>query len=207
LRRLHALAGAVALGGFLVEHVLVNAVALRGEASWSALLAWLGGSRFLAVFEALFVLAPLAFHIGYGIVRAREPTTPSSRRQRISGIFVFVFLALHLGELRFARLFSGLEPAALGTVLVSHLSRTSAGVPLVALGYIAGLFATCFHFANGARTAAGAFGFSEHRIGRAAIALASILFVVGTASVVAVATGSRLLPPSDDTTRPCGPSR
>jgi succinate dehydrogenase / fumarate reductase, cytochrome b subunit len=208
LRRLHALAGAVALGAFLLEHVLVNALAWwRGETTWSATLAAAGASRVLAGFELLFVFVPLVFHAGYGIVRAREPGTPSSRRQRISGIFVFLFVALHLGELRLARMFSGLEAAALGTVLASHLSRTWAGVPFVALGYVGGLFATCFHFANGARSAAGTFGLSERRVGMAAVVLASTLFVAGTASVVAIATGTHLLPPPDDTTRPCGPSR
>jgi len=196
LRRLHALAGAVALGAFLVEHVVLN---LSGR--------WLepaARSPVLAVFEVLFVLAPLAFHAGYGVVLAREPGDATARRQRISGLVVLVFVLLHLGELRLARTFAGLDPAALETVRASHLSRTWGGLPLVALGYIGGLFAACFHFANGSRTAAIRLGWPERAVFRAAAAVASVLFVLGTASVVAAATGSRLLPASDDVTRPCG---
>jgi succinate dehydrogenase/fumarate reductase cytochrome b subunit len=140
-------------------------------------------------------------------VRAREPG--ANRIQRATGFAVLAFVAIHLWELRFQRMAFGLDASAVGTVLVSHLSWTWHGLPLVALGYVAGLLATCFHFGHGLRLAARAFGMADdarraRRIDAVTAALGSALFLAGTVSVVALATGTRLLPASDDVTGPCG---
>jgi succinate dehydrogenase / fumarate reductase cytochrome b subunit len=133
--------------------------------------------------------------------------------QRISAIFVAVFVLAHLWELRLQRLIFGLPADALYTTLTAHLSWTWGGIPLIALGYIAGIAAVLFHFANGLYAATSAWGVAidsagRRRVRRASIAIAALLFVIGTATVIGLATGTRLFGHSGENgvapQAPCG---
>lgn len=211
LRRLHVLSGAVALGAFLAFHLLTNASAVRGQGSWLRVVGRMERSPVFAALELLVVGVPLLFHLGYGAVLWRRKDETAAERhggarrlllQRLTGLGVLLLLAAHVWELRLQHL----EPAAMHTALVTHLSWTWAGVPLVALLYLVGLVVTCFHFGHGLVAALALLRpeLPRAQATRTAAVLASAFFLVGAVSVVALATGTRLLPAPDDDSGPCG---
>ncbi len=218
LRRLHTLSGALVLGGFFALHLLTNASALGGAARYDAIVGAIERSRVLPFFEILMVV-PLAFHVGYGIQLLRRKNTPDTeidrygdRRlwigQRVSATFVFVFVLVHLWELRVQRMFFGLAPDALHTVLTARLSWTWGGVPWLALCYLLGIGATAFHLSNGLFAATAAWNLATAEPARRRMRLVTSLlgvglFLAGAVTVVGLATGTRLLPEPDDVT-PCG---
>ena len=220
-RRLHTLSGGLVLGAFVVEHLLTNASALGGQAGYDAVVGSILHLRVLPVFEVLFIVVPLLFHAGYGVVLLRSHTTPEAemerygdRRlwiiQRISAVFVALFVLVHLWELRLQRLIFGLPEDALYTTLTAHLSWTWGGLPWIAFGYLAGIALVLFHFANGLYAATDAWGIAVDPAGRrrvriATVALAVALFVVGAATVIGLATGTRLWGEDDSApAAPCG---
>lgn len=223
-RRLHTASGAVALGAFLSGHILTNASALGGANSYDAVVGVIGRSRLLPLFELVFILIPLGFHAGYGLLLLRRGRTASSsierfeghRRwvfQRVSAIFLLLFVLVHVWELRLQRLLFGLSTDGLYTLLTAHLSWTWAGVPWIALFYLLGTLAAAAHFTNGLFAATGAWNISVRSAGQKRIRLATaglglVLFLIGSATVIGIATGTRLLPGADDdsaaTSAPCG---
>lgn len=221
-RRLHTLTGGLVLAAFVIEHLVTNASALGGQAKYDEIVGSILRMRILPLFEVVFIILPLAFHAGYGLYLVRSKTTPDSemdrygdRRlwivQRISAVFVLVFVLAHLWELRAQRLFFGLAPDALYTTLTAHLSWTWAGVPWIALFYILGIFGVVVHLANGLYAATNAWGLWSDEPGRRrarwlGIALGGALFVIGTTTVIGLATGTRLLPSPDGSgpQAPCG---
>lgn len=225
--RLHALSGALALGAFSIVHLLTNASALGGGALYDAVAGAIARSHVVAFIEVAFVLLPLSFHAGYGIVLLAKNATPDAaierrygdRRffvaQRVSAVFVLAFVLAHAWELRLQRLFFGLPAESLYTTLTAHLSSTWGGVPFVALLYILGILAVTVHLANGLFAAAAMWspGLSAARrrtIRLATATLGLLLFLVGTATVIGLATGTRLLSGADGDSAarqaPCGPA-
>jgi succinate dehydrogenase / fumarate reductase cytochrome b subunit len=214
-RRFHSVSGAFGLGLFLTLHLLTHASVLFGDATY-ALFSSIE-HRVLSVIEVV-VLAVLAFHLGYGVLLLRRSDTPDAvverygdkRRwilQRISATFVLVFVLAHLWELRVQRLFFGLGSAALPTVLTAHLSWTWGGVPWIALFYLLGIAGATFHFANGfraARSGAVVEEFSRRRTRIVSVVVGCLLFLFGSATVIALATGTRLLRERDADSAPCG---
>ena len=209
-RRLHALSGALALGAFLIVHLLTNASALGGHALYDSVVGSLARSSVVTFIEVVFILLPLGFHAGYGIVLLAKNATADAeierrygdRRffvlQRVSAVLVLVFVLAHVWELRLQRLFFGLPADGLYTTLTAHLSSTWAGVPFVALLYILGIFAATVHLANGLFAASAMWNLGLSPAGRRKIrlvtaALGLLLFLVGTATVIGLATGTRLL--------------
>ena len=221
-RRLHTLSGAVALGAFLVEHLLTNASALGGAARFDAVVGALARSGVAPVFEVVFVLLPLGFHAFYGIHLLRRGRVAEveierfgSKRhwklQRISAVVLFAFVLVHLWDLRFQRLFFGLAADALYTSLSGRLSSTWGGVPWIALLYLTGVLAAAAHVSNGLFAATSGWKSTADEGARArrralATAMGLILFLVGATTVIGIATGTRLLPGADDdSAAPAGP--
>jgi succinate dehydrogenase/fumarate reductase cytochrome b subunit (b558 family) len=220
--RIHAVTGVVPLSLFLVEHILVNASALWGGATFDAWVGTLARSPLLPAIEIVFVLIPLAFHAFYGLAMTIRkvppirsyPVSPSRmvRLQRLAGLVLFAFIAFHLWELRLHRYVHGLDAGTLYTRLTEHLSYTWSGVPVVALAYFVALAAVSFHFAAGlaaywidARDVTGRD--SRRNVMLAFAAGGVILFAIGALTVIGVATGGRLS--NDDATVParaCGSS-
>lgn len=212
LRKLHALTGAF-LGALLVVHLCENAAALGGRAAYDRVVGRVHASPLFGIFEVLFVFAPLAFYVVYGVVLARAkrksesdgdgdgnggaPRTTLDVLHRVTGLVIAVFVIAHVGELRVARAVSGWGAASLHTKLVEHLSWTVWGLPLTAIAYLVAVAASAFHVAYGLSRAAGSRGFvAPERQKRADIAIAAFgvgLFLVGAASVITLATG-RFLP-------------
>ena len=225
-RRLHTLSGAVVLGAFLLEHLLTNASALGGGASYDAVVGAIERWSLLPVFEVVFIVIPLGFHAGYGIHLLRQGRTGDAdaaiarfgdRRlwvlQRISAVVLLVFVLVHLWELRLQRLFFGLSADALHTTLTGRLSWTWGGVPWIALFYLLGLLAAATHLSNGLFAATDALNIARgeprrRRMRLVTTGLGLVLFLVGASTVIGLATGTRLLPGADDDSAapsaPCG---
>jgi succinate dehydrogenase/fumarate reductase cytochrome b subunit (b558 family) len=227
-RKIHTLAGALGLGLFLTVHLVTNASALGGEARFASVVGAIQRGWILPWLEIVFVVGALGFHAGYGLRLLRRQGTADSeidrygdRRlwvvQRIVATIVLAFVLVHLFELRVQRLAFGLEPEAYYTILTTHLSWTWWGIPWVALVYLVGVAAASFHLANGLFAATSAWGMGHNRraarISTSAIGL--LLFLVGSATTIGLATGTRLLPARDGSIGdelghsnvPCGPAR
>lgn len=121
LRKLHSLTGFLFLGYFLCLHV-------RGEGAWSG-----------TAHRALFLYLPLVFHGLYGLYITYE-SRPNLFRyswvrnwmyfgQRATGIFLLVFIPLHLGAM--------------------YAGAAYEGAAWYRAVWYAGLLAAVFHLANG----------------------------------------------------------
>lgn len=221
LRRAHSLAGVLPIGGFLVLHLWTNAAALGGQARFDEAVDRIQRLPALGALEVLFIFVPLAFHAGYGVVLAREgrPNAgayplPANWRyilQRASGVVALLFVAGHLWELRAQKLLFGLGPRAFYPTLAAHLSGAWGGVAWIAIGYMLGVLACVYHFANGLYTASITWGLvvssaARRRVGLATAGIGAVLGAVGVATILAFATGTSFNPWRDDPERgPCGP--
>jgi succinate dehydrogenase/fumarate reductase cytochrome b subunit (b558 family) len=180
LRRAHSLAGVVPLGIFLAEHLLTNATALWGRASFDRAVDRIQRAPGLVWLEALGIALPLSFHALYGIAIARNARPNVGRYpyganwlfvlQRVTGVLAFAFVLAHLWHFRVAK--------ARGTLDVSQfyaeIDRTFAQPAMFAL-YLAGLTAVVFHFANGLRTACETWGISSTDRARKTAAIAALV--------------------------------
>lgn len=207
--RLHRISGALALAAFVVVHLLVQASALGGAARYASLAGALARSPGVGFLELLLVAAPFTVHAATGIAllrRGREDSRYGGRRawvtQRAAAVVVLVFVLVHTWELRAQRLFFGLAPEGLYTTLTAHLSSTAGGLPWRALFYVLGTLAVAIHLANGLYAAVGR---GRPRMRTVTVALGIAVFLVGTAIVVGLATGTRLLPAADDDSGPQAP--
>jgi succinate dehydrogenase / fumarate reductase cytochrome b subunit len=201
--RLHALAGAFPLAGYLVLHLGTQAFAWGGPGPYARANAAIDRTPWLPLLEVAFLYVPLAFHVGAGLWRMRlAPSPPGSgqgrgRRglQHLSGAVLLVFLIYHFWQFRW-RLWTGeLDRSDYFPELCASLSSTAwGGVPVVAISYLLGLAAAAFHAAQGLyQLWVGWSVAAEQQPERAAwcCTLAGLsLFLLGTLIVIDLATGS-----------------
>lgn len=207
LRKLHSLAGVVPLGLFLVLHLFTNAQGVSGEATYARRVDELRSIPLLPLFEALVVLAPLAFHAIYGVALSLESRPnvgryPFNRNwmyvaQRVTGILALAFIGWHLSQYWYETLRGRLAPEQYYGALCRDLSTPTRGVPLIALAYVFGVGATVFHFANGLYGFAFSWGIAVSKRAQRWSATAfgivgAILFLVGANTAIYFATGSRI---------------
>ncbi len=166
LRRLHSLTGLVPIGAFLVMHLTVN-----------SLVAFSGGDRdyyqeavhrlhalgpFLVPAEIFFIFLPILFHglLGLKIWRESQPNIRNYpywcnfryTLQRITGVIVFVFIAVHLWHMHWLGEF---VPGTSGALFDPDKASATAAyamqthkwwtVPV----YTVGIVCSCYHFATG----------------------------------------------------------
>lgn len=217
-RRLHSLTGVVPLAVFFAVHLLACASLLRGEASFRAITESMQRIPAVAVLEVVFIVLPLVWHAGYGVmiaVRERQtrsvyPTRSIATMQRITGAVALLFILIHLRATSFEKWVHGAAPSSFQTMLEAHLSSTAAGVPWIAIAYMIGIASACFHFSAGLWSFSVAWNLSETARARRRVAWTSgavgvLLFGVGAATVVQLATGTRILESPDPL--PDGPDR
>jgi succinate dehydrogenase cytochrome b subunit len=158
VQRLLTWTGVLPLGGFLLLHLGVNAVALRGTARFVRALGTLHGIRGLAVAEVCLIMVPLVVHAATGgwLVATRRslaPARPYSPRlrlaMRVAGVGVLAFLALHLPEFRWRLAGERLEGSETASLLAADLSSTWQGMPWHGLAYLVGAGCAAFHFGLG----------------------------------------------------------
>jgi len=214
LRKLHSLSGIVPVGAFLVEHMLTNSLTFVGPERFNKAVLALHDLPWLIALEIFGIFIPLAFHALYGIKIAMSAdyntaTYPylDNRRytlQRVTGYIAFVFLIIHLAKFRFAHLI-GWGPEFMSPALPDKFALTQNGIlhwsvwgihiPAAAtIGlYLIGLWAACYHFANGIWSFCISWGITvgtkaQKRVGIGAAVVGITLFVWGCLGLYALAT-------------------
>lgn len=216
LRRLHSLSGVVPVGIFLIAHLWTNASALGGRAPFDHAVDGLQKLPVLPLIEVFGVLLPLAFHALFGVYLATAGRPNVARYshgrnwayvfQRVTGIVAFLFVMVHLWELRVQKWLFGMSHHAFYDTLVSHLSTVKLGIPIWAVMYLVGIAASVFHLANGLVTFTMSWGIvtsrrAQNRIAFAAAGVGVVLFLLGASTVLSLSTGSLLAFPAAE--KPC----
>lgn len=162
LRKLHQLTGIVPLGLFYFAHLFTNSKAMNGEKVFNEAVADLHHVPFLLFIEIFGIFLPLVFHSVYGIFISAEARTNVSNYgyqrnwfylfQRVTGVFLFIFILFHLLHFRFG-LFSsfGLTGIAVAGNADKAFDIVAADFAIiwVLIWYILGIAATAWHLAYG----------------------------------------------------------
>ncbi len=160
LRKLHQLTGIVPLGLFYFAHLFTNSKAMNGESSFEKGVEDIHGIPFLLLIEIFGIFLPLLYHSIYGILISGEakPNVLVYKYQRnwfylfqrITGIFLFVFILFHLLNLRF-----GLIPGLNEIPVAGHASQAynivagEFAMMWVVVIYVLGVAATAWHLGYG----------------------------------------------------------
>ncbi|MDX1920935.1 MAG: succinate dehydrogenase cytochrome b558 subunit [Candidatus Caenarcaniphilales bacterium] len=148
LRRLHSLTGLLPLSLFLVFHLTANNAAIKGPEAFNFVVNTLRSIPYLEFVEISILGIPILFHGLYGLIitpnfaRTDLVHYPKARNwtyffQRITGVVIFVFIAVHIWQFRFNE---ELDFYAVANALKQ---------PGWAIAYTVGIAATVYHFANG----------------------------------------------------------
>ena len=110
LRRLHSLLGIIPVGLFLTQHLVINHFATRGEEAFNNASNFMGSLPFVLFLEWFIIYIPLMFHAFYGVYIAFTAKNNVQRYgtfrnwmfllQRVTGVFLVVFIAWHIYETR-----------------------------------------------------------------------------------------------------------
>ncbi len=151
LRRIHSLLGVIPVGVFLIQHLVVNNFATRGEEAFNAASEFMVNLPFRYALEIFVIFLPLLFHAVYGIYIAFTAKNNVSNFgfvrnwlflvQRITGIVTLIFIVWHVWETRIA--------AARGAEVNFNMMENILSQPFFFWFYIVGVISTIFHFANG----------------------------------------------------------
>lgn len=151
LRRLHSLLGIIPVGLFLVQHLVINNFATRGPDAFNAASDFMGNLPFVLFLEWFIIYIPLMFHAFYGVYIAFTAKNNVQRYgtfrnwmfmlQRITGVFLVVFIAWHIYQTRIQK--------ALGVEVNYDMMAEILSSPFFLVFYIAGVIAATFHLANG----------------------------------------------------------
>jgi succinate dehydrogenase cytochrome b subunit len=164
-RRLHSLTGVLPLGAFLVEHFYTNyqAVGEGGAARFDVAVKDLQTNPVIVWIEIFGIGLPLLYHAFYGLFVAVEARTNVRRYayganwrflfQRISGMFLVLFIGYHVWMTRLRPVFDAaafVDTHGLVTwgYMNGYLNEAHLGVPIWTF-YVLGTLAACYHLANG----------------------------------------------------------
>ncbi|PAQ16668.1 succinate dehydrogenase [Bacillaceae bacterium SAOS 7] len=150
-RRLHSLLGVIPVGLFLVQHLVINHFATKGEEAFNNAAHFMEQLPFRYFLEVFIIFLPLLFHAIYGLYIAFTAKNNAGRYsffrnqmfflQRVSGVVTLVFVAWHVWETRIQ--------AALGADVNYQMMESILSNPFMLGFYIVGVVSTIFHFANG----------------------------------------------------------
>jgi succinate dehydrogenase / fumarate reductase, cytochrome b subunit len=150
-RRLHSLLGVIPVSLFLVQHLVVNSFATRGESAFNEAAKFMEHLPFRYFLEIFVIFLPLLFHAIYGLYIAFTAKNNVSNYgyfrnwmfflQRISGIVTLIFVTWHVWETR--------VQAAFGAEVNYEMMANIVDNPAMLAFYIVGILSTVFHFANG----------------------------------------------------------
>lgn len=190
LRRLHSLTGVIPLTFFIFFHFFANSFSIQGPEAFDTVVAGLRGLPFLLAIEWAFLFAPFLFHMLYGmwIIFAGRPNGDRMRfrrnwaytAQRVTAMFVFVFIIYHVVGIRFIDTH--------GITNVHDALRIKFSHPFTFWFYIFGIACTVFHLANGVCTFLMTWGitvnkFSQRLAAYAMTVVGIALFFLGAAAM------------------------
>lgn len=163
LRRLHSLLGVIPVGLFVTQHLVVNHFATRGEEAFNNASNFMGNLPFVLFLEWFIIYIPLMFHAFYGVYIAFTAKNNVQRYgtfrnwmfmlQRVTGVFLVVFIAWHIYETRIQK--------ALGAEVDFNMMANILDNPFMLAFYIAGVLSATFHLANGLWSFAVTWGFAQ----------------------------------------------
>ncbi|MET3697342.1 succinate dehydrogenase subunit C [Bacillus oleivorans] len=150
-RRLHSLLGVIPIGIFLIQHLVVNQFATRGEEAFNQAAHFMESLPFRIALEIFVIYLPLLFHAIYGIYIAFTAKNNISRLgffrnwmfllQRVTGIITLIFIVWHVWETR--------VQAAFGAQVNFDMMENILSNPFMFWFYVVGVISAIFHFANG----------------------------------------------------------
>lgn len=151
-RRLHSLLGLIPVGLFVTVHLFINYSATNGEAAFNKASATMESLPFLPIVEWVVIYIPLMFHAFYGVYIAFT-AKPNLNRfgttrnwffmlQRVTGIFLVIFIAWHIFQTRLQKTINGAE-------IDYNLMADVVSNPGMLIFYIVGIIAATFHLSNG----------------------------------------------------------
>lgn len=162
LRKLHQITGIVPLGLFFAVHMFTNAKAMNGDKVFNDAVADIHHLPFLLFIEIFGIFLPLLYHSVYGIVISAEAKNNVGNYgygrnwlylfQRITGIFLFIFLIFHLLHFRWGVFGSlGLTKIAVAGNADTAFTIVAADFQVlwVLIFYILGVGVTAWHLAYG----------------------------------------------------------
>lgn len=151
LRRLHSLLGIIPVGLFVAQHLVINNFATRGPEAFNAASNFMGNLPFVLFLEWFIIYIPLMFHAFYGLYIAFTAKNNVQRfgtfrnwmfmLQRITGVFLVIFIAWHIYETRIQK--------ALGADVDFDMMANILDNPFMLAFYMAGVLAATFHLSNG----------------------------------------------------------
>ncbi len=134
VRRIHSLTGLVPLTLFLCEHLYTNTRSTQGAASFNGAVEFLTGLPLFMLIEWCGIYIPLAIHLVLGIWIATTMHNNTAKYkyagnwrymlQRASGIFIVLFLIVHLGHWRYGVRIDYTAPGADHAVLMTSRHYT-----------------------------------------------------------------------------------
>ena len=162
LRKLHQITGIVPLGAFFFVHMFTNSKAMSGAKVFNDAVGDIHHIPYLLFIEVFGIFLPLLFHSVYGVIISSEARMNIGNYgygrnwfyifQRVTGVFLFVFLLFHILNLRFG-VIPGLE--TYGNPVAGNADKAFAMVATefknigILIFYIFGVAATAWHLAYG----------------------------------------------------------
>ena len=151
-RRLHSLLGVIPVGLFVVQHLIINHFATRGEEAFNNASNFMGSLPFVIFLEFAVIYIPILFHGILGVYIAftanNNPVTMSYFRnwmfmiQRVTGVLLLAFIAWHVWETRIQKAFFGAE-------VNFEMMENILSSPITLVLYIIGVLSATFHLSNG----------------------------------------------------------
>ncbi|MFB4165418.1 succinate dehydrogenase cytochrome b558 subunit [Alteribacillus sp. JSM 102045] len=150
-RRLHSLLGVIPIGVYLVQHLTVNFFATRGAEAFNAAAHFMENLPFRLFLEIFIIYLPILFHAIYGLYIVFQGKSNTKRYgyfrnwmflvQRITGVYLVVFIAWHVWETR--------VQAAMGAEVNYDMMADILSSNFMLIFYIIGVLSATFHFSNG----------------------------------------------------------
>lgn len=151
-RRLHSLLGVIPVGIFVVQHLIVNHFATRGEEAFNKASGFMENLPFVIFLEFAVIYIPILFHGILGLYIAftanNNPARLSFFRnwmfsiQRITGVILLAFIAWHVWETRIQKAFFDVDVNF--DMMANILSN-----PVALVLYFIGILSATFHLSNG----------------------------------------------------------
>ncbi|MCM3757396.1 succinate dehydrogenase cytochrome b558 subunit [Sporosarcina aquimarina] len=150
-RRLHSLLGIIPIGLFVTQHLIINHFATRGAESFNTAAHFIENLPFIYFLEWFVIYIPLMFHAFYGVYLAFTSKNNVQRYgtfrnwmfmlQRVTGVFLVIFIAWHIYETRIQKMFG----AEVNYDMMAEIFAN----PFMIVFYALGILAATFHLANG----------------------------------------------------------
>ncbi|MBS1718612.1 MAG: succinate dehydrogenase [Armatimonadetes bacterium] len=157
LHRLHSLSGVVPVGFYMLQHLTLNSFAFAGPEKFNSVVLFFDSmpKHFLLTLEICLIWLPLLFHAVYGTFIAFRAQTnvnafPFSQNkmfvlQRVSGIFAFLFLIVHVITTTINAKINGVNVILFDAW---HEKLTSTGYVWL-IFYVLGVVACSYHLSYG----------------------------------------------------------